>query len=76
MTTKEERLDELLSMARSLGYLESRATAAEHAADMAPKGSTARPRRDARELRKLAELKAGVLAKTRARFLADFGGAS
>lgn len=39
-------------------------------------GSTARPRREARELRQAAGRQETLLEKTRERFLADFGGAS
>ncbi len=72
MVTLTERLDELLGMARHVGYLEAQATAAEHRADMAPKGSTARPRRDASQARKLATMRATELANSRARYLETY----
>jgi hypothetical protein len=71
MTTKTERLDELLGMARHVGFLDSQATAAEHRANMAPRGRTRQPRREARELSKLAEVRAGALERARARFVCD-----
>lgn len=74
MNAHTEQLDELLAMATSLGHQEAQATAAEHRADMAPMGSTARPRREARALRKRAEQAARMLAAMRTRFLRNTGG--
>ena len=68
--TMEERLDELLAMARELGRLTSETARLESAADRAPVGSTEKPRRLAREARKAQEAKAVSLARSRARFLA------
>lgn len=42
MTTREERLDELLALARDVGSLAEKAASAEHKADMVPKGDTGR----------------------------------
>ena len=70
--TCEERLAELVSAARHVGYLEAEANHAEHAADTAPINS-GRLRRKATEARKLAVMWAEQLEKMHARFL---GGAS
>ena len=70
MTTMQEQLDEMLGMAKQVGYEKALLVAAEHRADTAPKGQTARPRREANELRKLVDINQDKLDKARARFLA------
>lgn len=68
---KEELLDVLIGMAQHVGSLSSKAAAADHRADMAPRGQTRQPRREARHLHKLLDIRLEELARTRARFLAD-----
>lgn len=67
---KEELLDVLIGMAKHVGYLSSKAAAADHRADVAPRGQTGKPRREARDLHKLLDLRIEELAKMRARLLA------
>ena len=76
MTTMAEQLDELLATARSSATLRATANALDHKADMAPKGQTARPRRDARDLHKQADVVDAKLVAMRARFLKQHGGLS
>ncbi len=69
----EEQLGELIAMARHVGYLQKSADHAEHLADMAPKGSTARPRREARELRTLYEVRLKRLDDVKAACIKRWG---
>lgn len=68
--TMEERLDEMLAMAREVGHLANEAARLEHAADSAPSWERAKVRRRAREAQKAREGAEKRLAASRTRFLA------